>query len=127
MQDIWIEVDPMREAHRAGDTVHRSRAEHLVVIESGQHTGEVELTDQAIGEHDTQDPALENRDRRSVADDVLARSASLPFGQAKATETAKPVSCEVPDSGSTTSLGVRTFTLTPAFSAATDCAVPIGE
>ena len=57
MQDIWVEVNPVRPAHCSCNGVDRYVREDLVIIDGREHAGElpgkVEFPYEAVGERDT--------------------------------------------------------------------------
>ncbi len=63
VQNVGVEIDPARPAHRSGDRVDAGAAERCVIVDCSKYSGEriveVQLSDQAIGENQAQEAATE--------------------------------------------------------------------
>ncbi len=82
VQNVRIEINPSRPAHRAGDRVDAGAAERCVIVDCSKYTWEriveVQLSHQAIGEDDAQEAITEelnagNTDRTSHHPSLLER------------------------------------------------------
>lgn len=66
MQYVGIEIDTSRPTQRATHDIDTHSREHFVVVElpkqTGQHTGEIKLTHEAIREEDAQRSPQEKLD-----------------------------------------------------------------
>lgn len=63
VQDVRVEIDPTRPAHRSGDRVDAGAVERCVIVDCSKYTWEriveVQLSHQAIGEDDAQEAITE--------------------------------------------------------------------